>query len=69
MVNHLYDAGVYAHGLCYPVVPEGEARIRLLVSSLHSSEQLQQTLHAMASAREAAAFHLAARDALKEVGR
>ena len=24
-VNHLYDSGIYCHGLCYPVVPEGEA--------------------------------------------
>jgi glycine C-acetyltransferase len=67
MVNHLYDAGIYAHGLCYPVVPEGEARIRLMVSSLHSAEQLQQTLHAMASAREAAGFHLAAKGALSDI--
>src|SRR6185503_5301792 len=28
-VNLLYDGGIYCHGLCYPVVPEGEARIRL----------------------------------------
>jgi len=33
-INHLYDSGIYCHGLCYPVVPEGEARIRLMVSAL-----------------------------------
>lgn len=56
MVNHLYDSGIYAHGLCYPVVPEGEARIRIMVSALHSAEHIQRTLSAFESAREAAAF-------------
>jgi glycine C-acetyltransferase len=56
MVNHLYDSGIYAHGLCYPVVPEGEARIRIMVSALHSAEHIQRTLTAFESAREAAAF-------------
>src|SRR5439155_3466135 len=32
-VNHLYDAGIYCHGLCHPVVPEGEGRVRLLVAA------------------------------------
>lgn len=56
MVNHLYDSGIYVHGLCYPVVPEGKARIRIMVSALHSEDQLQRTLTAFESAREAAAF-------------
>lgn len=61
MVNHLYDAGIYVHGLCYPVVPEGEARIRIMVSALHSAEHLQRTLTAFEQAREAAAFAGAAK--------
>lgn len=56
MVNHLYDGGIYVHGLCYPVVPEDEARIRIMVSALHSQEHLQRTLQGFASAREAAHF-------------
>jgi glycine C-acetyltransferase len=64
MVNHLYDSGIYVHGLCYPVVPEGEARIRMMVSSLHSAEQLQRTLAGFESAREAADFAAAARSVL-----
>jgi glycine C-acetyltransferase len=51
-VNHLYDSGIYAHGLCYPVVPEGEARIRLLVSALHSADHIQDTLKAFDSMRD-----------------
>ena len=53
MVNHLYSAGIYVHGLCYPVVPEGEARIRMMVSALHSEEHLQRTLDAFVAARDA----------------
>src|SRR5690606_32332603 len=56
MANALYDQGIYVHGLCYPVVPEGEARIRMMVSALHSEEHLQRTLDAFVSAQEAAEF-------------
>ncbi|MEZ4361007.1 MAG: aminotransferase class I/II-fold pyridoxal phosphate-dependent enzyme [Kofleriaceae bacterium] len=67
MVNHLYDRGVYAHGLCYPVVPEGQASIRLLVSALHSADHLARTLTAFESAREVAGFAVDALDALGQV--
>jgi len=63
-VNHLYDAGIYCHGLCYPVVPEGEGRVRLMVSALHSADHIQQTLKAFESAREIAAFAIDAFGAL-----
>lgn len=42
MVNQLLEAGVRVHGLCYPVVPEREARIRIQVSTLHTPAQLTQ---------------------------
>jgi glycine C-acetyltransferase len=64
-INHLYDAGIYCHGLCYPVVPEGEGRVRLMVSALHSADHIQQTLKAFESAREVAAFAV---DALGSLG-
>ena len=63
-VNHLYDAGIYCHGLCYPVVPEGEARVRLMVSALHSADHIQQALKAFESSREVASFAVDALDAL-----
>jgi glycine C-acetyltransferase len=63
-INHLYDSGIYCHGLCYPVVPEGEARIRMLVSALHSADHIQQTLKAFESTREVASFAVDALDAL-----
>lgn len=63
-VNLLYDGGIYCHGLCYPVVPEGEARIRLMVSALHSSGNIQKTLEAFKNVREVAAFAVDAMDVL-----
>ncbi len=68
IVNHLYDRGVYVHGLCYPVVPEGQASVRLLVSALHSTDHLQRTLAAFESAREVASFAVDALAALDHVG-
>lgn len=67
IVNHLYDRGIYAHGLCYPVVPEGQASVRLLVSALHSAEHLQRTLGAFESARGVASFAVDALAALGQV--
>ena len=66
-VNHLYDCGIYCHGLCYPVVPEGEGRIRLLVSALHSADHIQQTLKAFESMREVASFAVEALDVLAKL--
>jgi len=66
-INHLYDNGIYCHGLCYPVVPEGEARIRLMVSALHSAAHIQQTLKAFESTREVAAFAVDALEALGSI--
>jgi glycine C-acetyltransferase len=64
VVNQLYDGGIYCHGLCYPVVPEGEARLRLMVSALHSAGNIQRTLKVFESVREAAAFAIDAQGAL-----
>ena len=63
-VNVLYESGIYCHGLCYPVVPEGEARLRLMVSALHSAGNIQRTIKAFESLREVAAFASEALDVL-----
>jgi len=47
MVNDLFQLGICVHGLCYPIVPEGEARIRMHVSVLHTEEDLDQAVVAM----------------------
>lgn len=67
VVNVLYSGGIYCHGLCYPVVPEGEARLRLMVSALHSSGNIQKTLDAFRSVREVAAFAVDALDVLADL--
>ncbi|HEY0482883.1 MAG TPA: aminotransferase class I/II-fold pyridoxal phosphate-dependent enzyme, partial [Kofleriaceae bacterium] len=46
MVNSLYERGIHVHGLCYPVVPEGQARIRLEITARHSAQDLGRAINA-----------------------
>ena len=54
VIDALNRRGLIAIGLCYPVVPEGEARVRLQISAIHS----QQSLKVLVSAFEAAGREL-----------
>lgn len=36
----MLEKGVYVIGFCYPVVPQGKARIRTQVSAAHTKEDL-----------------------------
>jgi glycine C-acetyltransferase len=40
----LFDEGVMGTGIAFPTVPEGKARIRLMLSSEHSQAQLDRAL-------------------------
>ncbi len=40
----LFEEGIYAVALAFPVVPEGEARIRFQVSALHTKEDIDITI-------------------------
>lgn len=40
----LFDEGVMATGIAFPTVPEGKARIRLILTSEHTRTQLDQAL-------------------------
>jgi len=42
----LYEMGIYVIGFFYPVVPRGQARIRVQVSAAHTREQLQKAINA-----------------------
>jgi glycine C-acetyltransferase len=42
----LLDEGIYVIGFYYPVVPKGEARIRVQISAAHSRENLDRALQA-----------------------
>lgn len=46
MADKLLGLGVYVIGFSYPVVPQGQARIRLQVSAAHSLEQIDQAIAA-----------------------
>ena len=40
----LFDAGLMATGIAFPTVPEGKARIRTIMTSEHTREQINQSL-------------------------
>jgi len=48
MAEGLLKEGVYVVGFSYPVVPEGQARIRVQMSAAHAREQLEQAVTAFA---------------------
>jgi glycine C-acetyltransferase len=43
----LFDEGVMGTGIAFPTVPEGKARIRLILTSEHSKAQLDQALETL----------------------
>jgi glycine C-acetyltransferase len=49
MATKLLDHGIYVIGFSYPVVPKGQARIRVQVSAAHSTEDLDRALTAFAA--------------------
>ena len=46
MSSALLEMGIYVIGFFYPVVPIGQARIRVQLSASHSTEQVKQALNA-----------------------
>ena len=44
--NRLLEEGIYVTGFYYPVVPKGEARIRVQLSAAHTKEQLDRAIAA-----------------------
>ncbi len=44
----LYEAGVFAMAIGFPTVPQGKARIRVMISAAHSKDDLDQGLEAFA---------------------
>jgi glycine C-acetyltransferase len=44
----LYDEGIFAMALGYPTVPQGLARIRVMISAAHTPEDLELSLDAFA---------------------
>ncbi len=50
MADQLLARGIYVIGFSYPVVPEGQARIRVQVSAAHTLEQLERAAEAFVDA-------------------
>jgi glycine C-acetyltransferase len=48
MARRLLDEGIYVIGFSYPVVPKGQARIRVQLSALHTDEDIAKALAAFA---------------------
>jgi glycine C-acetyltransferase len=48
MSKALYDEGIYAVGFSFPVVPKGQARIRVQLSAAHAPEHVEACLAAFA---------------------
>jgi glycine C-acetyltransferase len=46
MADALLEEGIYVIGFFYPVVPRGEARIRLQISAAHEREHLERAVEA-----------------------
>lgn len=44
----LFEAGVFAMAIGYPTVPQGKARIRVMISAAHSKDDLDKGLEAFA---------------------
>jgi glycine C-acetyltransferase len=49
MADRLLEQGIYVIGFSYPVVPQGQARIRLQASAAHTDEQIDRTVQAFAA--------------------
>lgn len=48
MADHLLKEGIYVIGFSYPVVPKGQARIRVQLSAAHEQQHLDRALAAFA---------------------
>jgi glycine C-acetyltransferase len=52
MARRMLDKGVYVVGFFYPVVPQGKARIRTQLSSLHTRADLDEAVDAFKACRD-----------------
>ena len=49
MAQRLLGHGIYVIGFSYPVVPKGQARIRVQLSAAHSDEDIDRAITAFTS--------------------
>ncbi len=46
MARDLLEEGIYVIGFSFPVVPKGQARIRVQISAAHSPEDIDRAIEA-----------------------
>jgi glycine C-acetyltransferase len=46
MATRMLQRGIYVVGFSYPVVPKGQARIRVQLSAAHTPQHLEQAISA-----------------------
>lgn len=52
MAAKMLEKGIYVIGFCYPVVPEGKARIRTQISASHTQEDLEDAVKAFIEVKQ-----------------
>jgi glycine C-acetyltransferase len=50
LADRLLEKGIYVIGFSYPVVPQGQARIRIQMSAAHTAEQIDRAIAAFTEA-------------------
>ena len=50
--SRMLEKGVYVVGFCYPVVPQGKARVRTQISAAHTKEDLDFAIQCFAEAKK-----------------
>ena len=50
MADALLKRGIYVIGFSFPVVPQGQARIRIQVSAAHTPDQIDRAVAAFTAA-------------------
>jgi glycine C-acetyltransferase len=48
LADALLEEGIYVIGFSYPVVPQGQARVRVQLSAAHSPEDVDKAVDALA---------------------
>ena len=54
MAQRLLDHGIYVIGFSFPVVPKGQARIRVQLSAAHSDDDVDRAIAAFAAVGQGA---------------
>jgi glycine C-acetyltransferase len=49
VARDLLEEGIYVIGFSYPVVPQGQARIRVQISAAHTPQHLDRAIAAFAT--------------------